>query len=227
MTRYARDPRWLRTRYPGTCAQCNTTIPTGTPAFYYPVGKKLLCAECGKPASAEFEAAAFDEEVARRALAEPRALYDATPARFRSAPVARPQCVDCKGPLADERGNPLPYWDRQYPRCTRCHNRQVRGEFVRRIPVFIADIVREDAPPSEPGTFPIKWDLRPTVPPTAEQFHDDWEELQRRLGLVLRAFYYDPANYLAAVNRAVNALAKLRYATAAEHRVPPDAEVRP
>jgi len=223
MTRYARDPRWLTTRYPGKCASCNADVPQGVRAFYYPIGRKLLCPACSEAAAAEFEAAAFDEEVMSRGIAEPHALYDATPVRFRRAPVARPRCRDCGGPLADERGDLLPYWDRTHPRCTRCHNRQARGEFIRRIPVFIADIVREDAPPYRTTHFPTEAHLAHQVlPTTAAEFHQDWEELQCRLGRVLRAYYYDRTNYLAAIEHAANALRILRYRATDEHRMAPD-----
>jgi hypothetical protein len=63
MSRYAKDPRWLTVKYRCRCARCGTEIKPGQRGFYYPNGKKLLCdlPDCGKQASAEFEAAAFDE----------------------------------------------------------------------------------------------------------------------------------------------------------------------
>lgn len=60
--RYAGDPRWLTTRYAGECAQCKAVVPKDARAFYYPKGKRLLCAACGESASAAFSAAAWDEE---------------------------------------------------------------------------------------------------------------------------------------------------------------------
>ncbi len=62
MKNYRDDPRWLTTRYPGACRQCGASIPRDARAFYYPRNRALLCETCGKPAAAEFAAAAFDEE---------------------------------------------------------------------------------------------------------------------------------------------------------------------
>ena len=70
MARYSGDPYWLTARYDGKCHRCKTTINAGTRAFYYPNGKRLLCESehCGGEASAEFSAAAFDEDFATGAL---------------------------------------------------------------------------------------------------------------------------------------------------------------
>jgi hypothetical protein len=61
-TRYRMDPYWLTTRYPGECSHCGSPIPKGSPAWYYPKGKRLNCEPCGRPMAAEFEAAAWDED---------------------------------------------------------------------------------------------------------------------------------------------------------------------
>lgn len=61
MSRYAcRDPYWLTAKWEGTC-HCGGTIKKGQRAFYYPNGKRLLCAPCSEKAAAEFAAAAADE----------------------------------------------------------------------------------------------------------------------------------------------------------------------
>jgi hypothetical protein len=56
--RYAGDPRWITTRYSGTCRRCGERVAAGGRAFYYPYGRTLLCEACGGPAAAEFEEAA-------------------------------------------------------------------------------------------------------------------------------------------------------------------------
>lgn len=57
------DPYWLTARFDSKC-QCGTPIKKGQRAFYYPNGKRILCAgTCGEKASREFEAARQDEAV--------------------------------------------------------------------------------------------------------------------------------------------------------------------
>ena len=64
MARYSGDPRWLTARFDSTCRKCGKRIKRGESIFYYPTGKVTYCAgECGKAASRDFEAAAFDESV--------------------------------------------------------------------------------------------------------------------------------------------------------------------
>ena len=64
MPRYKDDPRWITTRYAGQCSGsgCNRTIKKGERAFYRPKSRTMSCAECGEKESAEFNAAAWDEE---------------------------------------------------------------------------------------------------------------------------------------------------------------------
>ena len=56
-------PRWLSTRYAGTCARCGRAIPKGENALYFPADKKVLCAgeNCGAQQQRDNDAAAFDE----------------------------------------------------------------------------------------------------------------------------------------------------------------------
>lgn len=63
MRRYAMDPRWIRTRFRGTCARCAAPIPAGTDAYWYPLDRTLYCgkAGCGEAESRQFTAAAEDE----------------------------------------------------------------------------------------------------------------------------------------------------------------------
>lgn len=58
---YARDPFWLESRFPGTCAKCGAAIKTGERIFYYPNGKKAYSGECAEAASRDFQSCAFDE----------------------------------------------------------------------------------------------------------------------------------------------------------------------
>jgi len=59
---YKGDPRWIVARYKGKCSCCGTPILKGDKAYYYPNGKKILCASpCGFKAEGEFLAAAEDE----------------------------------------------------------------------------------------------------------------------------------------------------------------------
>jgi hypothetical protein len=61
MRYHGQDPRWLRVKYQGECRKCGAECKVGTQAFYYPVGKRLLCEDCGNAAAAEFQGACDDE----------------------------------------------------------------------------------------------------------------------------------------------------------------------
>jgi hypothetical protein len=65
--RHSQDPRWIILRFSGSCARCSAPIERNQRAFYYPIGRTLLCAadSCGGQASRDFAAACFDEEGAR------------------------------------------------------------------------------------------------------------------------------------------------------------------
>jgi len=65
MSRYAKDPYWITTKYPSQCAQCGGSIVRGERSFYYPNGKYLLGSRCkhAEQAAREFAAAALDEEI--------------------------------------------------------------------------------------------------------------------------------------------------------------------
>ena len=63
MAKYSGDPRWITTRYTSSCNGCETTIAKGQRAYYTPLGRKTYCEQCGTPRAAEFEGAAFDEDI--------------------------------------------------------------------------------------------------------------------------------------------------------------------
>ena len=48
-----------------------------------------------------------------------------------------------------------------------------------------------------------------TTPNNANQFHEQWETVQRRLGAILMAFYHYPERYEDAVLQAAYAVAEL------------------
>jgi len=65
MRRYKCDPRWITVKFKGnTCVRCKRSIHPGEPAFYYPEDRSLYCEaeDCGKAASREFSARAFEED---------------------------------------------------------------------------------------------------------------------------------------------------------------------
>ena len=65
MSRYKYNPRWIIVRFKGrTCVRCKSPIHPGERAFFYPEDRSLYCRgnDCGKAASREFSARAFDEE---------------------------------------------------------------------------------------------------------------------------------------------------------------------
>lgn len=61
--RYKDDPRQIAVRYPSCCAKCQTQLPKGTIAYYWPGTKTLLCPGCGEPEYRSFLSSAADEEV--------------------------------------------------------------------------------------------------------------------------------------------------------------------
>ncbi len=64
MRRYKCDPRWITVRFEAKCVRCKRSIHPGERAFYYPEDRSLYCEveACGRAASREFPAIAFDEE---------------------------------------------------------------------------------------------------------------------------------------------------------------------
>ena len=64
MPRYSRDPYWLTAKFNSTCAKCQGEIKKGQQAFYYPSTRSCYCQKesCGGEASADFNAAAQDED---------------------------------------------------------------------------------------------------------------------------------------------------------------------
>ena len=62
--RYRGDPSWLTLRYAGQCKRCGAVLAAGSEAFRYKTGD-LYGSACGhgQQCSAEFAAAAEDEEV--------------------------------------------------------------------------------------------------------------------------------------------------------------------
>jgi hypothetical protein len=62
MASYSRDPRWIEVRFASSCKECGKGIGRGERAWYYPVGMKMFCAQCGQARAAEFQAAKADEE---------------------------------------------------------------------------------------------------------------------------------------------------------------------
>jgi hypothetical protein len=63
MPAFSNDPRWILTRRPGTCGKCHREYPSGTRAFYYPLGKKTYYTVCAALAAQDFAAAADDDIV--------------------------------------------------------------------------------------------------------------------------------------------------------------------
>lgn len=62
MQGYANDPRWTIARFQSTCHKCRAKIPKGNQIYYYPIGRKVLCANaCGTDAYQDFLAHAQDE----------------------------------------------------------------------------------------------------------------------------------------------------------------------
>ena len=66
MPHYGGDPRWIQTRHADRYQGCDTALPRGARAFYFPRGKRLYGAACCDKADHEaraFDSAAFDDTV--------------------------------------------------------------------------------------------------------------------------------------------------------------------
>jgi hypothetical protein len=63
--------------------------------------------------------------------------------------------------------------------------------------------------PKTETAFPITPALAPTIPANALAFHEDWEKVQRALGAVLMAYYYNRPAFKNAVAVAAYAVAEL------------------
>lgn len=61
--RYKDDSRKIAVRYPCSCAKCETRLPKGALAYYWPRTQTLLCSDCGEPEYRSFLSAAADEDV--------------------------------------------------------------------------------------------------------------------------------------------------------------------
>lgn len=72
--RYSGDPYWTTAKYPGTDAN-GRPFRKGDRVFYYPRTKTILTGDAAERASAEFDAAAFDEDFGYRG-ASVRVAYD-------------------------------------------------------------------------------------------------------------------------------------------------------
>lgn len=59
--RYGGDPYWLTARFASVCS-CGKRIEKGERGFFYPNGRRMLCAApCGEKADREFQSAKQDE----------------------------------------------------------------------------------------------------------------------------------------------------------------------
>ena len=61
---------------------------------------------------------------------------------------------------------------------------------------------------------------RRLTPPTAADFHAQWETVQRRLGEVLMAYYHHPERYVDAVADAAYAVADLEQVAPTQEPAP-------
>lgn len=64
MPRYRDDPRWITARYASKCHGCETPLPKGARAYYFPRSRRIYGATCcdrAQTSSNDFAAAAFDE----------------------------------------------------------------------------------------------------------------------------------------------------------------------
>ena len=59
---YSTDPRWTIAKFQSLCSQCQSKIAKGTKIFYFVIGKKVLCKQCGEVAAARFASEVADEE---------------------------------------------------------------------------------------------------------------------------------------------------------------------
>jgi hypothetical protein len=48
------DPFWLKAKYPSECVKCHAVIAKGSEFYFYPIGKRAYCGECGKVAEGDF-----------------------------------------------------------------------------------------------------------------------------------------------------------------------------
>lgn len=44
---YKNDPYWIKARYRARC-HCGKEIKPGDEAMYYPIGRQVACADCGR-----------------------------------------------------------------------------------------------------------------------------------------------------------------------------------
>ena len=61
--KYKDDPRQIAVRYPCNCAKCQTRLPKGALAYYWPRTRTLLCCGCGEPEYRSFLSSTADEDV--------------------------------------------------------------------------------------------------------------------------------------------------------------------
>jgi len=61
MPTYRNDPRWITTKFPGKDKN-GVPFKRGDRVFYYPMTKTILAGDAAEQASADFEAASFDED---------------------------------------------------------------------------------------------------------------------------------------------------------------------
>jgi len=70
--RYSGDPYWMTARYPGVDSK-GRPVKRGDRVFYYPRTKTILTGDDAERASAEFDAASFDEDFGYRGASSTRA----------------------------------------------------------------------------------------------------------------------------------------------------------
>jgi len=63
MTSYKDDPRSITAKFESTCSKCGVKISKGDVIYYWPKGKKVMCAACGEPEYRQFLSMAADEDV--------------------------------------------------------------------------------------------------------------------------------------------------------------------
>ena len=63
MSRQNNDPSRLTVRYSGKCSKCGKKLPKGSTAYWFPIGSKLTCEDCGAEDYLEFLSSVADEEV--------------------------------------------------------------------------------------------------------------------------------------------------------------------
>ena len=61
--RYNNDPSELLVKWPCRCAECETNLPKGARAYYWPSSKKMYCLKCGEPDFRRFLETVADEEM--------------------------------------------------------------------------------------------------------------------------------------------------------------------